>query len=1170
MTKTTSGRQAQPLQRERPELSGHAGALGAVRVAPLHGETTMSYMGRVASRYRLTAKELIGALVDVGRRPNLFTVRPDGEVVFNAEARAMVAAFCRMPEEHLRRALPAWDREVSSNRLGSGPAAWVRTAATIWPTGPGCRACTARATQGREEARRYLLPHARVCVKHQCWMLEAPVADEATVGPGQLDVRHVPQIAAAQRRPARLLRRSPHAGEAFAVAQAVTASWWNEAWPEETLWPDRLRSMGLGNGLVRRAAARDAVTYPEAVTLAAALADAGVQQQLLDQAGRHQPHSLADVPRLVDELARRLERPWIAERLAAATTGPLNAWVRACVRSQAGHKPKTRTMWRISPPHRPTPVSQLLAESSDRCETPAQPEPASLPDSAEDTARGFARGLRHARAYAAEHGHLCAPNTVQTEGLAIGLWLANQRAAGPELAPERAAALDALDPWWNPPWNLWWQRIYHRAKALVQAGQPLTPEHGFPGTTENLGTWLYEQCTSYSSLHPGQQRLLADLGITPERARDAMPRRRDLKAARRTALDHARSYADEHGHLCAPTSARQDGFALGKWLHSQRVRARRGQLDPALNQALTGIDSWWNPPWPTDWQREHHNAHVAVTAGSLLDPQAGFRNFDDPTGQWLYAQCVNYRLLKPGQQRLLARLGLTEPVAGTAVPNPATQHPVMETGLYYARTWATEHGSLDLPRTAQPGGFPLGRWLTRQRNQANLHSERFDTPWPHEAALARIDPYWNPPWGMTWQRRYQAARTQLTPGQHLAPEKGFTGTPDWTGQWLYNQCAVYDELHLRQQHLLADLGLTGEGARTARPRRIPQAAAFAAGLAHARSWAQEHGNLTITADTRHHGYPLGRWLAHQRKRASRGRLSEDRVTALAAIDAHWNPAGGPRWQQAYLTAHARTTGRFPATTDDLDALPSATAKWLFTQCSGYDSLHTEQQDLLAGIGLTSERARLLAPPPKPPQPARPARPRLKNPPSALAAGLPYAQAFAAQHGNLTSADYRTEHDGFPLGWWLYKQRRAAHAHVKRTGRPWLHDAQLAVLDPWWNPPWRATWNHSWHQAHAHYSTGLPFPDQTTTWIRTQQQTWNQLHPHQQHLLGTIGIHGPTPLHRYNSHPANPTDQPTKLINTHETNPEQRTRSSQAHPAEGRKQRPTPRQHTPHRQTQPAN
>ncbi|GHF95083.1 hypothetical protein GCM10018787_49840 [Streptomyces thermodiastaticus] len=119
---------------------------------------------------------------------------------------------------------------------------------------------------------------------------------------------------------------------------------------------------------------------------------------------------------------------------------------------------------------------------------------------------------------------------------------------------------------------------------------------------------------------------------------------------------------------------------------------------------------------------------------------------------------------------------------------------------------------------------------------------------------------------------------------------------------------------------------------------------------------------------------------------------------------------------------------------------------------------------------------------------------------------------------------------------------------------------------WYGCPW----NHSWHQAHTHDSAGIAFPHQTTKWTRTQQRTWTQLHPHQQHLLSTIGIHGPTPLHRYNSHPANPTDQPAEPINTYETNPEQETRSSQAHPGPARKQRQAPHHHTPHRQTQPAN
>jgi hypothetical protein len=481
--------------------------------------------------------------------------------------------------------------------------------------------------------------------------------------------------------------------------------------------------------------------------------------------------------------------------------------------------------------------------------------------------------------------------------------------------------------------------------------------------------------------------------------------------------------------------------------------------------------------------------------------------------------------LRPEQQHLLAGIGLTEPVARTAVPDPATRHPAMETGLYYARAFASEHGHLDAPPTARQDGFPLGRWLVRQRHQASLHRDRFETPWPHEEHLSRIDPYWHPPWGMAWQRRYQAARAQLTPGHNLAPEQGFPGTPDWTGQWLYEQSTHYNELHPRQQLLLTGLGLPPEGARAARPRRTTQTAAFTTGLRHARTWADQHGHLTVPADTRHDGYPLGIWLTTQRKRATGGKLPDERAQALAALDPWWNPPWPIRWQHALHNARTHTTGRTPTSTADLDALPVATAKWLFTQAAAYDSLHPGQHQLLADIGITAESAHALAPQPNPTRQGGPARPRLKNPPSSLDAGLPYARTYAAHNGNLTSAGYLTEHDGFPLGWWLHEQRKRANAHLRRTGQPWPHDAQLTALDPWWNPPWRASWNHSYHQAHTHHTAGRPYPDTITKWIRTQQRAWDQLHPHQQHLLATLGIHGPTPLYRHNSRPADPPGRP---------------------------------------------
>lgn len=1103
--RTAGDEDARLPAQDRPVCSPRGLPLGAVRVAPLSREVTLSFVGRVASRYRLTAKELIGALIDVRRRPNLYMVRPESEVLFNAEGRAVLAAFCRMPEEHLSRALPTWNTDLPPGKPGTGPAAWVRTADTITLTGPGCRACTATATQGREEARRYLAPHARVCATHQCWMLETPLTDETMTRPGQLDLRNTPRIVAAQRRHLRLLRRYPHTPEAFATAQAITASWWNESWPEETAWPERLQQMTHGEAAWRDAA-RDAVTYPEAVTLTAILADPRVQAQLLADAGAHQPHTLADVPGFAGELARRLQRPWLADRLGALTTGPLNAWVRACVRTQAGLKRKARSMWYISPPHRPEPISRLLAESRPGDDASPMPQRPSAADR-EDAAEGFARGLRHARTYAAEHGHLCIPYRYEKDGFLLGQWLSNQRAAGPQLSLERSQALSDLDQWWNPPWSTLWQRIYLRARRLLASGTDIRPEQGFPGTSENLGTWLYRQCQVYSTLHPQQQRLLAQIGISAAIARRARPRRRNFAEARDKGLSSARAYWEQHGHLCASAADTHAGFPIGQWLTNLRVRARRGILDPALAQQLDAMDPWWAPPWPSDWQRACYTVRDLVRSGHPLDLEDAFISFDDELGQWLYTQCVSYPGLAEEQRRQLAALGLTEQTAATARPNPATRRPSLETGLHYARSYAAQHGDLNASPSDRHEGFPVGGWLARQRQQASLYTAKFAAPYPADPLLAAVDPWWNPPWNSDWQINHRAARKLVENGIKLLPEHGFPGTPDWTGQWLYTQCNAYQNLHPGQQHRLTHIGITATNAPTARPRRVTRQASFDTGLAHARSYAARHGHLAVPRGENHHGYRLGAWLIHKRQRAADGKLPHGRAEVLDALDPWWNPPWGVPWQIAYHAVRNESSGHSLNAGAGFPGLPPGAAKWLLTQCINYDDLHPGQQKLLTDLGITPQDAHAARPQQETRRRPRTgaSRPRPTTVSSSVDGGLPYARSYAHAHGGLGTAHYDTEHDGFPLGWWLYEQRKRANAHLRRTGRPWPHEHVLAALDPWWNPPWRISWQHTYNRLRSALAEHQRPSASQRRWLTNQYTNWHTLHTDQRTLLTTIGL-----------------------------------------------------------------
>ncbi|HSA51285.1 MAG TPA: helicase, partial [Yinghuangia sp.] len=210
---------------------------GAVRTAPLDGEMTLSFVGRIAARFHLGVREVLGAVVQVDTVQNLRGVlRPDSEVYFNAAARARVAALCHVPEEHLHRALPTWAQQEPAAYYRPGPSALVSTGGeSVGDWGPACGRCVAARTGRTTAARRYLEPHQRVCARHRVWLMAVP----GTAG-RCVDLGRCPEVVRAQAQHRKLLRRSPVAAGAFEVARAVTVSWWERSWPEERMWPSRL------------------------------------------------------------------------------------------------------------------------------------------------------------------------------------------------------------------------------------------------------------------------------------------------------------------------------------------------------------------------------------------------------------------------------------------------------------------------------------------------------------------------------------------------------------------------------------------------------------------------------------------------------------------------------------------------------------------------------------------------------------------------------------------------------------------------------------------------------------------------------------------------------------------------------------------------------------------
>ncbi|MGW1616552.1 helicase associated domain-containing protein [Streptomyces sp. NPDC002285] len=548
----------------------------------------------------------------------------------------------------------------------------------------------------------------------------------------------------------------------------------------------------------------------------------------------------------------------------------------------------------------------------------------------------FQHVLACARSYADTHGTLvnATTDTVQ-EGMKLGQWLSNQRSKDRAhqlrhgTPSPRALALSAIDPWWNPPWTLEWQRSWHQARTHVDGGHVLDTAAGFPGTTSALATWLTTQCAQYDTLLPDQHGLLARIGITADQVRSVAARPAENEADFASALGYACSYHAVHGTLAAAVDTVHDGFQLGRWLRRQRQHARdhahRGTPPSTPTKALSAVDPWWCPPWSLAWQRAWQHIHDQIKAGHRLDADHHFRSFAPAQRTWLRIQRNHYDDLHPDQQRLLADIGLTRETARTRPLSPYA-----ETALDHARAYAAAHRTLAVAYSTVHDGFPLGRWLNDQRQQA-----RHDTTLnARHQALTAIDPWWNPPWDLAWQRACTRARTTQT----------HPGGPADVRAWTAAQHAAWDRLRPEQQKLLTELGIApGTADAVGQRRRTSRVYPPSPGLAHARAYAALHGHLSPSADTQHDGFPLGRWLVQTRRKAGQGRLAPTTSQALQAIDSWWNPPWPHIWQRTYQQAQLNhRTGQ---------AHSPALQRWTDRQRTRWNTLHPAQQKLLTTIGI---------------------------------------------------------------------------------------------------------------------------------------------------------------------------------------------------------------------------
>ncbi|MGW7465321.1 Helicase associated domain protein [Streptomyces xantholiticus] len=215
------------------------------------------------------------------------------------------------------------------------------------------------------------------------------------------------------------------------------------------------------------------------------------------------------------------------------------------------------------------------------------------------------------RSFHRSHGHL-APRRdavwgdADSELVPVGEHMANLRrkdglGKNPQRAAARAAQLAQIDPDWNCPWSLDWQRHY-RVLADLAADEPhgrlpdIQPGVQFEG--DDLGKWLQRQRRSWAELSVEQQQRLTALGVKPAEHHAPAPTAKGggKGSAFQRGLAALAQYIQREGRTVvgrAHIEELPDGSAIRLGVFLSNQKARRDRLDAKQRAALAELGIDW-------------------------------------------------------------------------------------------------------------------------------------------------------------------------------------------------------------------------------------------------------------------------------------------------------------------------------------------------------------------------------------------------------------------------------------------------------------------------------------------------------------------------------------------------------------------------------------------------
>ncbi|SEB65450.1 helicase associated domain-containing protein, partial [Streptomyces sp. 2133.1] len=277
---------------------------------------------------------------------------------------------------------------------------------------------------------------------------------------------------------------------------------------------------------------------------------------------------------------------------------------------------------------------------------------------------------------------------------------------------------------------------------------------------------------------------------------------------------------------------------------------------------------------------------------------------DFPLGRWVHQQ---RKALRAGELEERRKTLLDAPEAGM-LWEPGEE--AWEAKLAALRSFRRATGHL-APRQDAVWGegeamVPIGQHMANLRRKGGLGKD------PQRAAvraaqLTEIDPDWDCPWPLSWQRHYRVLADLVDADGHLsyiyiAPGVLMDGDDIGTWRWRQQEPGTWAQLLPEQRERLATLGIKGAEAPSPAPAAVRATrgpgkaqAAFQQGLAALAQWVERegahrpvprgHSEETAVDGEEPVVVKLGVWVSNTKSR--RDKLTPEQLGALRELGVDW-------------------------------------------------------------------------------------------------------------------------------------------------------------------------------------------------------------------------------------------------------------------------------------------